>query len=138
MSIIHVEGLKDAPVNNLLDKGNYHVQIVSATEYASPKKGTPGIKFEFNVIMGPFQSNGTDPTGRKIFFDLYLPVDGPGRAFGLMRLAQLEKAVGIPQDDDLNLDDFVGKELIIKLGRRESEDGEEQEDVKGFKAISNE
>lgn len=62
MPIISTIGLGSAPINDLLDKGRYLVNIVSAEPVTSLRKGTPGIKLEFVVLQGPIQATGVDPS----------------------------------------------------------------------------
>lgn len=134
--IFSAQGLSTAPVNQVLDAGNYAVTLISATGVTSKEKGTPGIKLDLSISAGPVQeASGADPTGKHIFWTLWIPLDGAGRAMGLSRLAKLCKVCGVSQEDDLDLDQFVGKEFIVRLKLRDY-NGEPQEDIADFKAIA--
>lgn len=132
MPIISTIGLGSAPINDLLDKGRYLVNIVSAEPVTSLRKGTPGIKLEFVVLQGPIQATGVDPVGRHVFWTLWLPQSGAGNTLGLTRLAQLCTALGLERGDQFDTDTLVDKTLVVRLGVQKTDEGDEQQDVKGF------
>ena len=135
MAVFSAAGLSTAPVVNILDEGLYSVQIQKAESMLSKQKGTPGLHFELTVLEGPVQnSTGASPIGRKVFHTLWISTDGPGRAIGLQKLAKLCKVTQVPQDDELDLDQFIGKELIIRVKHR-LYNGEPQEEVVDFKEL---
>lgn len=135
MAIFSAAGLSTAPVVNILDEGLYSVQIQKAEAQVSKQKGTPGLHFELTVLEGPVQnSTGASPIGRKVFNTIWISNDGAGRAIGLQKLAKLCKVCGVPQSDELDLDLFVGKNLIVRIKHR-LYNGEPQEEVVDFKEL---
>ena len=132
MAIINVKGLSTAPTSDLFDKGRYLAEIVSAEPITSKNKGTPGIKFDFVILQGPVQESGVDPTGRHLFWTMWLPTSGSGYTMGLTKLARLCKASGIPPADDFDCDALVGKQLILSVKVSPQDNGEDQQDISNF------
>ena len=138
MAIISASGLSTAPVKTILDEGWYHMTILTMEPTASREKGTPGLKLDFSVTGGPVQeATGVQPLGKRLFWTLWLPETGEGRAMGLSRLAKLCKVTGIAQDDNLDTDNFVGKQLLVRIKHRKYQ-GDDQEDVGDFKELPTE
>lgn len=136
MAIINVAGLATAPVVQLIDEGVYLAQIVSAEPVVSKgEKQTPGIKFDFVVVQGAIQQNGSDPTGRHVFWTLWIPNEGAGRDIGLQRLAKLCRVTGIVQSDELNTDEFIEKQVIITVKHRTMSGGDPVEDISNFREV---
>lgn len=133
MAIFNAQGLSTAPVTNVLDKGLYLVEVNKAEAITSQQKGTPGLAFETTVVEGPIQQSGSMPIGRKIFFKIWISNDGQGRTIGLQKLARLCKAAGVEKTDELDLDAFLGKQLILTVDHG-TYNGEPQEEVTGYKA----
>jgi hypothetical protein len=118
--VINVQGLSSAPVNQALDKGRYQVLIQGAEAIVSAQKGTPGVKLEVQVTDGPEQEGGYSPVGKKIFPVIYFPeAEGQGRTIGLSRLKKLCIAAGVSPDDNLDLSELVGKEVVVRTTQRE-------------------
>ncbi len=139
MAIINVAGLADAPVTQLIDEGVYLAQIISAEPVVSKgEKQTPGIKFEFVVLQGAIQQNGSDPTGRHIFWTLWIPNEGAGHDIGLQRLAKMCRVTGVPQSDQLDTDAFIEKQLIVTVKHRTMNGGDPVEDITNFREVRTE
>lgn len=136
MPIFTSEGLSTAPVSDNLDNGWYHMMILAADPVVSPEKGTPGLKLNLAVQGGPVQeATGIVPIGKRVYFTIYIPASGQGRALGQMRLARVLRAVEVPQTDNLDTDLLIGKELLCKNKQRDY-NGEPTMDFIDFKPLS--
>ena len=135
MAIFSASGLSTAPVTNVLDEGLYLVQLNKVEPMVSKQKGTPGLHMDMTIIEGAVQNGtGSSPIGRKLFYTIWLPTEGAGNTIGLQRLAKLCKVTGVDQTDELELDLFTGKELIVRVKHR-MYNGEPQEDLADFKPV---
>ncbi len=132
MALFSARGLSTAPVSTVLDEGIYEVTIASAESILSKQKQTPGIKMDLVVQDGPIQQSGSKSTGRHIFHTLYISETGDGREVGLQKLAKLCRAADVEQNDDLDLNDFIGKTINVKLKQR-MYNGEAQEEVTDYR-----
>lgn len=135
MAIFNARGLSTAPVSSVLDEGLYAVKIASCEAIESKNKRTPGIKMDLVVLDGPIQNSGARCENRHVFHTLYLSASGEGHDIGLQKLAKLCRAAGVDQADDLDLAEFVGKSINIKLKQRIYQ-GEPQEEVTDYRKIS--
>jgi hypothetical protein len=142
-----VEGLHDADGQQgfpALDSGWYKVEInqVEEEERENQKGTMTRINFVTTVLEGPEQErDGSDPNGQKIFHSIYLlhPDHSgyeKGRFLGVNQFKAVCNAAGVKvtSGDNVNLDDFVGKEVLFRVGKREF-DGEEVNEVKKVKAV---
>lgn len=133
MAIFSATGLSTAPVTNVLDEGLYSVQINKIESVVSNAKGTPGLDLDLTVLDGPVQQGtGSYPAGRKIRWTLWLSNSGPGQASGLQRLAKLCRAAGVPQDDNLETDLFIGHDIVIR-GKHAEYNGEPKFEIADFR-----
>lgn len=135
MGLFSARGLSTAPVSTVLDEGIYEVRIESCESILSKQKQTPGIKMDLVVQNGPIQNSGARSIGRHIFHTLYLAESGDGREVGLQKLAKLCRAADVEQTDDLDLNDFIGKTINVKLKQR-MYNGEPQEEVTDYRKPS--
>jgi len=132
MPTFDASGLSAAPVRTALDAGLYLTRIVKVEGTVSAKKGTPGISLQLQVLSGPMQVSGGSPSGRMLFDTLWVSESGPGREVGLSRLKQTCLAAGVTPSDNLELNDLLNKEIVVKV-EHEEYNGEEQERVKSYK-----
>lgn len=137
MAIFSAQGLSTAPLRNILDEGLYVVNITKSEAIVS-SKGTPGVVFESVVEQGPIQEQTQlSPMGRRFSWTLWIPNEGAGRNIGLQRLAKLCKVMGIDRTDDLDLDQFVGRQVIVQIAH-EDYNGEPQERANSFRKVGQE
>lgn len=136
MAVFSARGLSTAPVSNVLDEGLYEVRVAALDATTSKQKQTPGLKMDLVVLAGPIQNSGASCVNRHVFHTLWLSTSGEGRDIGLQKLAKLCKACEVPQTDELDLADFVGKVMNIKLKQR-IYNGEPQEEVSDYKKSGN-
>lgn len=142
-----IEGLHESDGQQgfpALDSGSYRVEInsVEEEEKDTDKGSYTRINFVTTVVEGPEQEkSGSDPNGQKIFHAIYLLHPDhtsyeKGRHFGVNQFKAMCNATGVKvtSGDNVSLDDFVGKEVIFRVGKREYE-GEEQNEVKRVKAV---
>ena len=141
MALFSAQALKDAPVRQVLEPGKYHVRINKMAKTTSRNKGTPGVEFDFEVVIGALQSNGADPQGRHIFATVWGSSNPEnlgmfmGRMKALALATDFDFSLGDSMDDDafeqLFYDSCLQKEIILKLGN-EKYNGEERETIAGF------
>jgi hypothetical protein len=145
MALFNAKALKDAPVTQTLEPGRYQVRIVKAARTASKRTSTPGIELEFQVVLGPIQSNGADPRNRHIFDTIWASTDpekmGPFLA-KIKKLAictnfDLSQAESMTDDqfEEALLDHLLQKELIVKI-KNEEYNGNLQERVQDFAPLA--
>ena len=129
MAIFNIKGFSTAPVNTIVDEGWYHVQIIEAKGVISREKQTPGIEINVSVLNGPVQqATGTVPYGKRVRSTIWV-----NNQIGQSQLAKICKILGIPQNDDMDLDQFTGREILAKVGHEEY-NGEDRERFTGWKS----
>lgn len=136
MAKFSAAGLSTAPVNTVLEEGPYSARIVKLESIVSAQKKTPGLHIEVVMLAGPVQANGSMPAGRHAFGDIWIAPSGEGRDIGLRKLAKLCRACDIEQTDELDLEQFLNKELVVRIKHR-SYNGETREEIADFKKQSN-
>lgn len=127
-----------------LDPGTYRVEInnVNPEEGENDKGSYVRWNFETTVIEGPDQDrDGSAPDGKKIFHNIFIlnpDHQSYEKAFtlGLNQLKAMANAAGVKVSSSggINSDDFIGKEVLFKLSKREY-DGEEVNDVRKVKPV---
>jgi len=139
------KALRDAPVTQTLEPGRYQARIVKVNRTASTRTGTPGIEFEFQIVMGPLQSNGADPRNRHVFDTIWASKDPSKIGPFLQRIKKLAIATNFDLDGAAAMSDdqfeeallahLMQKELVIKLGNEEY-NGNLREKVLDFYPLS--
>jgi hypothetical protein len=129
MSVFSAKALRDAPVTQTLEPGRYQARIVKVNRTASARTGTPGIEFEYQVTVGPIQSNGSDPRNRHVFDTLWASQDIDKLGPFLQRMKKLAIATNFDLNSDVGGTDdqfeevflahLLQKELVIKIGNEE-------------------
>lgn len=141
MSLFDSSALASAPVRTILNPGKYHCRINKAVQILSNQKQTPGIEFEFEVVIGPIQENNSDPSGRKVFGSIYSSKDPEKRGPFYSRIHALADAVdfdltayaGMSSEEftPLFLGTLLQKELVVTVGNEEY-NGKVRETINGF------
>jgi hypothetical protein len=146
-----IEGLHEASAKQGFDplvNGDYVVEIVGVETSRSKNDDCDMFNFQAVVQDGPEQDeDGTVADGRRVFHRIVLmDTDHPKaeyRYIGLGQFKALAEAAGvkITSGDNINVDDFIGQEVVFQLRTEKvlDADGEETGDlrnvVKKVKAV---
>jgi hypothetical protein len=129
---LSVPGLSSSEGKKLpppLDNGRYQVEVPKVpTAKESEKSPGTNISWEFTVIAGPDQNDGSDPNGRVIRWNTFImdedhPQYEDYHHIGIDELADFANAFGVnvTRSNNIQLDDFQGKVAVLSVGQKEEE-----------------
>ena len=131
MPILKVDGLKesDGVVFKTVPTGKYVCRIEGIELKDTKKDNKPMLEFSARICPGQ------EFSGESQKFWIVLPNEKDKPDANEKHVAALKRvalACGLSVDeDDLNTDDLMGKELILSI-REKEEDGEKRNDVKDY------
>lgn len=132
------EGAQGFPV---LDNGEYLVEINKVTPSESENSPADLFNFECSIIEGPDQESGRAPDGQKVFHMIaILRPDHPKAEYRHIGIDQfkawaLAADVNVTKNDNIVVDDFIGKQVVVRLGTEESPGGDLRNKVTRVKAV---
>lgn len=141
-----IEGLHDASGKtgfSPLKDGEYAVEIVKFEKTRNKKDNGDLYNFQMSVLEGPDQDDDANPSpvGRVVFRQInIMDLDHPSaeyRYIGLNELKAMVNATGVKvtSSDKINFDDFVGEQVVVRLGTEKGLDGEPRNVVKKVKPV---
>lgn len=129
----NASGIKNAPISSALDAGEYVVNITKVDTTPS-NGGTPAVNITGVVEDGPVQQSGSLPTGKNIFCSLYFSEKSQEISMSQLKKLWSCAALEIPDDEQLELADLIGRKVIF-VTKIEEYEGEYRTRVKSFKAV---
>lgn len=102
--------------------GDYKVTIFAITPdevKSGDNKGKPRLKFQFRIVDGETDSNGTNQGNRRLFADVnaFNGTSKEGKETSPFELVAIGKAVGVSAEEfaDADTDDWLGQELQVTV-----------------------
>jgi hypothetical protein len=125
----NVSDLPESSKNFRPMPAGWYPATISEVEIKQTRAGTGEYISVKYIITGPTHQ------GRGVYGNLNIKNPSPkAEEIGRKRLGQLMRATGLAEVE--NTDQFIGKNLLIKLEERLSEEYGDDNEVKGFKALA--
>lgn len=133
---MNLTGLKDAPVDIVLDDGVYNAEITKAIFENSRQKGTLGLSLQFRVVSGTAQKNGDTPENRVLFHNIWFSEKTTERALSDTKKLIIAAGIDLDTIDEADFDPgvLVGRVVEVTTRQKTDEYGTKAE-IKKFQQI---
>ena len=133
MALIDTKDLQDQPVEDLWNRGWYLCAVIKAQEQAN--KSGKSLMLTLRVEDDVTGHNDFDVTGEQ--FTDFVQITGTeghkdGGRFARQRLAKLLKAADLLDEEEVEAEDFMNKELAVNLRQGKDRDGLPQNQVSAY------